>query len=69
MQYFDSKIVAACSSFVGNKINRDGISLADKFIEAEMYPIVLDRIIASIDDDNIELQFNQVCLWRIVFFE
>lgn len=62
MQYFDSKIVAACSSFVGNKINGDGISLADKFIDEEMYPIVLDRIIASIDDENMEYRFvNPEC--------
>lgn len=62
MQYFDSKLVAACSSFVGNKINGDGISLADKFIDEEMYPIVLDRIIASIDEENMEYRFvNPEC--------
>lgn len=62
MQYFDSKIVAACSSFVGNKINGEGISVADKFIDVEMYPIVLDRIISSIDDDNMEYRFvNPEC--------
>lgn len=63
MQYFDSKLVAACSSFVGNKINGDGISLADKFIDEEMYPIVLDRIIASIDDEK-NMKLRRFRNWR-----